>query len=135
MERSSFRRMTSPTAGSFGKATGPQMELSWCTNVGGTLFFDASDSTDGYELWRSDGSSGGTVMVKDINPGTGSSIPALLINVNGTLFFRADDGTNGQQLWLSNGTGAGTVMVANVNPHEEAAYPGSAPRYLTNVNG
>ena len=28
---------------------------------------------NGYELWKSDGTDGGTVMVKDIYPGTGSS--------------------------------------------------------------
>ncbi|NIP52547.1 MAG: hypothetical protein GWN61_15505, partial [candidate division Zixibacteria bacterium] len=38
-------------------------------NVNGTLFFAASDGIHGYELWKSDGTAAGTVMVKDINPG------------------------------------------------------------------
>ena len=33
----------------------------------GTLFFAANDSTNGLELWKSDGTRSGTVMVKDIH--------------------------------------------------------------------
>src|SRR3954453_17872270 len=45
--------------------------------VGDTLFFAAS-TADGTELWKTDGTEAGTVMVKDIWPGTGSSIPEWL---------------------------------------------------------
>ena len=47
----------------------------WLTAVGNTLYFGANDGTYGYELWMSDGTASGTVMVKDINSGSGSSIP------------------------------------------------------------
>ncbi|MFN6496323.1 MAG: ELWxxDGT repeat protein, partial [Nostoc sp. DedQUE01] len=55
------------------------------TNVNGILYFSASDSSGGKELWKSDGTEDGTVRVKDIFSGTGSSKPQNLTNVNGTL--------------------------------------------------
>src|SRR6267378_3233631 len=46
---------------------------SFLTAVGSTVFFVARDPTNGTELWKSDGSDVGTVLVKDIVSGTGSS--------------------------------------------------------------
>src|SRR5262245_45676717 len=61
------------------------------TDVGGIAFFRANDGTNGYELWKSDGTTTGTVPVKDVNPGAYSSLDGFsyLTNVNGTLFFNA----------------------------------------------
>src|SRR5688500_18131941 len=59
----------------------------WVTDVNGTAFFAATNNGVGRELYRSDGTSGGTVLVKDIVPGPGSSGPVSLKDVNGTLFF------------------------------------------------
>jgi hypothetical protein len=51
------------------------------------FIFTAYDgSINGEELWKSDGTEAGTVMVKDINPGA-SSVPDQLTDVNGTLFL------------------------------------------------
>jgi ELWxxDGT repeat protein len=86
------------------------------TQVNGTIFFTADDGVHGRELWKSDGTEAGTMMVKDINPGAGSSSPLVLRNENGTLYFRANDGVDGTQLWKSDGTEAGTVMVTDINP-------------------
>jgi ELWxxDGT repeat protein len=86
------------------------------TAAGGILFFEGGTSTWGYELWRSDGTSANTRMVKDINPGTADSYPGSLTNVNGVLFFRATDGVHGLELWKSDGTEAGTVLVKDINP-------------------
>src|SRR4051812_12663058 len=40
------------------------------TNVNGTMYFSASDGATGQELWKSDGTAAGTVLVKDISAGS-----------------------------------------------------------------
>ena len=74
----------------------------------------AHDGANGQELWKSDGTAGGTAMVKDIRPGSGSSSPQHLTEVGGVLYFVANDGANGYELWKSDGTAGGTAMVKNI---------------------
>ena len=59
-------------------------------NVNGTLYFLGEDEAHGREIWKSDGTSAGTVMVKDINPGAGDSDAHRFVDVNGTVFFVAE---------------------------------------------
>ncbi|TDI12510.1 MAG: hypothetical protein E2P04_05470, partial [Acidobacteria bacterium] len=91
--------------------------------VGNTLFFVADDGSNGPELWKSDGTSAGTVKVK---PGAGLAVPYSsitttfapilnMINFNGTLFFQGDDGT-GSGLWKSDGTPSGTIKIVTTDP-------------------
>ncbi len=68
------------------------------------------------ELWKTDGTAAGTVLVKDIEPGPTGSSPHDLTLVNGTLFFAAFDDAHGDQLWKSDGTTAGTVPVMDLTP-------------------
>ncbi len=99
--------------------------------MGSQYFFAASTRATGLELWKSDGTAAGTVLVKDIFAGaTGSDISSLT-NVNGTLYFTANDGFSGKEIWKSDGTAAGTVLVHDLKP----GYYGIFPRLLTNVNG
>ena len=96
------------------------------TAVGSNLFFRAIDSNvtgNGNELWKSDGTAAGTVLVKDINPGNLGSNPDDLVVIGSTLFFTADDGTNGVELWMSNGTAAGTVMVKDIRTGSASSAP------------
>ncbi len=67
--------------------------MRYLTNVSGVLYLRANDGTTGYELWKSNGTTDGTVLVADIRAGVNGSLPRYLINVNGTLFFRANDGS------------------------------------------
>src|SRR5262245_19086987 len=108
--------------------------------IGSTTYFTADDGVNGSELWKTDGTVAGTVMVKDIFPGNfvsrysyfpNSSDPGYLTNVNGTLFFTARDGPNGRELWKTDGTADGTVLVKDIN----AGAGGSDCHDLTNVNG
>ena len=115
--------------------------ISELTNVNGTLFFTVPSSTflddiegeisTNNELWKSDGTNSGTVLLKDIKPGLESSNPGNLTDINSTLFFRADDGTNGRELWKSDGTNSGTVLIKDINPGSGSS---NASKF-TDVNG
>ncbi len=98
-------------------------------NSGGTVFFAATDGASGVELWTSDGTAAGTVLVKDIAAGTPSSSPAEVANVNGTLYFGADNGVSGTDLWKSDGSTVGTVLVKDLSPAT------AVPSMFTEVNG
>jgi ELWxxDGT repeat protein len=85
--------------------------------VGNTIFFMGADDTHSAELWKSDGTAAGTVMVKDINVGFSSSFPRALASINGALFFRAQSSfAAGDQPWTSDGTAAGTQQWAAIRP-------------------
>ena len=95
------------------------------------LYFRADDGTNGDELWKSDGTAAGTVMVKDINSGSGRVIPPILTAIGNTLYFRANDGTNGDELWKSDGTAAGTVMVKDIYSGSSRVLPNSSQPLAT----
>src|SRR6059058_564112 len=57
-------------------ATGASVEF--MTPANGLLFFSTSDPLHGWELWKSDGTTAGTMLVKDIVPGPNSSWPSYL---------------------------------------------------------
>ena len=54
---------------------------------GDLLYFRAETVQSGEELWRSDGTAEGTVLVKDIRQGVASSRPFSLTVMGVTLFF------------------------------------------------
>ena len=78
--------------------------------AGGKMFFVGSDPDHGVELWATDGTADGTALVKDIAPGTDSSLITYLTAVGTTVYF-VDYLAGDRQLWKSDGTDAGTVPV------------------------
>ena len=76
--------------------------------LNGYLYFPATSPKEGYELWRSDGSTANTKLVMDIYPGTGRSQPEETesdkIVFKGNLYFVAISPTEGCELWRTNGT-------------------------------
>ena len=84
-------------------------------NIGTTLYFVNLDSLYGGELWKSDGTDAGTVLVIDINPGIPGSFPQNLTLFDNKLLFSAYNINTGRELWTSDGTGTGTAIVKSIN--------------------
>ncbi|MFZ4659203.1 MAG: ELWxxDGT repeat protein [Caldilineaceae bacterium] len=83
--------------------------------VGDLLFLIGYDEAYGLELWRSDGTTDGTFLVKDINPAKDTYIRHLMA-LNGKAILLADDGLHGPQLWQSDGTANGTTLMTAIIP-------------------
>lgn len=75
--------------------------------AGNNLFFNMNEATTGNELWKSNGTALGTVLVSDIRPGVGHSNLQSMALCGSDLFFSADNLTHGQEPWrLTNATAA-----------------------------
>lgn len=90
----------------------------WCdkpVTVNGVLYFPESDGVHGYELWRSDGTDEGTWLVKDIRPGSESSVIRNLVDAGDRFYFTVDGEGSNWELWTSDGTAAGTRFVQTID--------------------
>lgn len=79
------------------------------------FFFTLNDDEHGLELWRSDGTTEGTFLIRDIHPDQSSSSPSNFKLIGDKLFFTADDGVHGRELWCSDGSHEGTYLVADLS--------------------
>ncbi len=95
------------------------------------VFFVGKDASNGEELWITDGTKSGTKLLKDINPGAGSSAPTNLEASGDKVFFAASDGSSGIELWVSDGTTEGTVRVKDIFSGSNS----SSPDMITPFNG
>ena len=94
-----------------GKISAPPL-----TVAGTTVYFRARSDSAGAELWKTDGTAKGTMMVKDINPGAAGSTPSAITAFGDSVLFTAEDSAGAVALWKSDGTDLGTVMVKAVEP-------------------
>jgi ELWxxDGT repeat protein len=79
------------------------------------VFFIGYHDKYGWELWRTDGTAKGTVMVKDICPGPDSFEFRKLHPFGDRLFFAGWDGQPGSEVWVSDGTAEGTYSVGDID--------------------
>jgi ELWxxDGT repeat protein len=79
----------------------------------------------------SDGTSAGTQILKDINPGSSNSDPYNFTPYNSKLYFSAKENNTGIELWVTDGTSSGTIIVKDIVPGTFT----SSPRQFTELNG
>jgi ELWxxDGT repeat protein len=77
----------------------PEFDFAIIDGGFGKCLFAASDGFHGLELWRSDGTADGTVLIADIAPGPAPSSPKNLTLVGSRLFFSAVDNVIGRELY------------------------------------
>ena len=114
----------------------------YLTVFNGAVYFQADDGIHFRELWKSDGTAAGTVLVKDINPATVSGFSEVtdLTPIGDTLYFAANDGTHGMELWKTDEHDSqhrhGQGRPAGNRPHGDNITSGTdAVAFLTELNG
>ncbi|MDR6159238.1 ELWxxDGT repeat protein [Chryseobacterium sp. SLBN-27] len=126
------------TAGTF--------EMTGINNVGnslqesnGNVFFFGSNSIYGKELWKTDGTIAGTTIVKDINPGSNSSIiNEKMYKFNNKIIFTATANNFNLELWSTDGTNSNTVSFYPLNNGYPTFYDYDVESYngmLFTING
>jgi ELWxxDGT repeat protein len=108
------------------------------TGIGHRLVFAASDTRatvgSGRELWISDGTAAGTVLLADLYPGDRLGVPysssptgmTKLHCVDGRerLVFTARAAGLGTEIGATDGTAAGTRMIYDIRPGSSSSQPG-----------
>ena len=92
----------------------------------GRVLFGATTLETGYELWSTDGTEGGTSLVKDIHFGSTDGLVSTvpLVEWNGLIYFSASTADEGAELWRTDGTSTGTLMVKDINPTGSSSLSG-----------
>jgi ELWxxDGT repeat protein len=117
--------------------------------LGNRAVFAADDGWHGRELFVTNGTRRGTVLVRDINPGRIPESPASacisdsrrdqgvpsspesFVAYRSGALFTADDGRTGRELWWTDGTAEGTRRVRDLKPGPQ----GSSPHDLVPFGG
>ena len=106
----------------------------WLTQVGQIVYAQLNHTYPEYveyaELWKTDGTTGGTQLVKDLRP-TNPFANFNFLEFNGELFFTAEDSIHGEELWKSDGTLENTHMIKDIRTGPTGSQIGS----ITNVDG
>lgn len=75
------------------------------TTIDDKIYFSATNQIGGPQLWISDGTTNGTILLKEYTSG-----PKRFVKYNDKVYFTA----NSNQLWETNGTEEGTILIKSI---------------------
>ena len=107
-------KVTDPTFGELRYSGWPQ-----ATAAADRIWFVSVLPSSKWGLWASDGTKGGTVLVRAFD----SLQDTTFVECNGALLFAAYDAPLGRELWRSDGTPAGTTLVRELDPGVGSGLP------------
>jgi ELWxxDGT repeat protein len=97
------------------------------TELNGKVIFSLHETKTGAELWSTNGSVAGTLLVKDINTratqGSWANFSYKGASINDGIVFVAYEKQHGDELYASNGTQAGTKLINDILPGENPSRP------------
>ena len=87
----------------------------------------AKDSVNGKRLWKTNGSTEGTIPLGNVFPDFKGSENKRAISFKGNLLFTGSNSQSGSELWNSDGSEGGTLLLKDIYPGETH----SSPDWLT----
>ncbi|MCB0700956.1 MAG: T9SS type A sorting domain-containing protein [Chitinophagales bacterium] len=114
-------RITDVNSGSSSSTTSFSPGVRVMMGMNGYIYFNATDGSSGYQLYRYNPMNNSTSLVYSIYP-TGSSLPQDFIEYGGKMYFRATDMQHGSELWMYDGTNA-PMMVADIYSGTNSGFP------------
>jgi ELWxxDGT repeat protein len=107
--------LTYDVTGGQGGSTAAHATLELLSGAHQRFVFASSTADHGTELWVTDGTEAGTLLLADIMAGAGSSSPDSFTRLNdGRVLFLAESATAGRELWVTDGTAAGTFLLKDI---------------------
>ena len=103
-------------------------------NAGGTLVFVAKDKVHGYQIWKSDGTEDGTVMLSNFAKKDFIS-PSLnrLVYLNGAIYFKGNGSNTGEEFYkLDITTGKTSLVKKGLSRIEEMSKMGNKIYFKAN---
>jgi ELWxxDGT repeat protein len=86
-------------------------------------YFELTSEQQQRELWRTDGTTAGTIRLGDWQYGW--AWDGSLAIVDERLYYTFDDGIHGEEIWTSDGSPGGTRLLADVVPGATGSQPSS----------
>jgi len=99
------------------------------TALGNLVLFQDATAAEGYELWKTDGTTAS--MVVNIGEGGSYGVSEDIVGAPDTVYFEGMHKDTGRELWRSDGTEAGTRLVKDIYP----GLAGSAIQSSVDVDG